>query len=107
MDEALTQFVSKEEFESFDQTFNALARSGQSLTRLPKKDFDRRRVIAAFDEAFELIGGVPRLAIWAHDNPTEFYRHYAKLMPASSQLELSGGLEFIIRPALPQSTLDD
>ncbi len=35
---------------------------------------------------FEEIGGVGNFARWAKENETEFYRHYAKLVP----LELSG-----------------
>lgn len=35
---------------------------------------------AAFQSAFELIGGVPRLAVWADKNPTQFYSIYARLI---------------------------
>jgi len=105
-DEALTQFISKEEFQDMGTTFQSLSDSGKSVTRLPRKEFDRRQIVAAFQEAFDLIGGVPRLAIWAHHNPTEFYKLYGKLIPSSSHLELAGQVEHIIRPALAPSPLD-
>jgi len=35
---------------------------------------------------FEEIGGVENFAKWARENETEFYRHYARLVP----LEVSG-----------------
>lgn len=105
-DPALTQFVSEEEFGQMGETFKELAETGKSLTRLPRREFSRRRVLEAIDEAFELIGGVPRLAMWAHTNPTEFYKLWGKTIPAASQMEVMGHLQHIIRPALPRSALD-
>lgn len=49
----------------------------------------RREVVDAFTAAFTMIGGVPRLALWADQNPTEFYRLFGKLLPASSIVELA------------------
>jgi hypothetical protein len=41
-----------------------------------------RNVRQQFQHAFELIGGIPRLATWAHQNPDKFYQIYSKLIPA-------------------------
>ena len=41
-----------------------------------------RNVRLQFQYAFELIGGIPRLANWAHQNPDKFYQLYSKLIPA-------------------------
>jgi hypothetical protein len=41
-----------------------------------------RNVREQFQFAFELIGGIPRLAHWAHANPDKFYQLYSKLIPA-------------------------
>lgn len=41
-----------------------------------------RNVRAQFQHAFELIGGIPRLAFWAHQNPDKFFSLYSKLIPA-------------------------
>jgi hypothetical protein len=41
----------------------------------------RKNLEQAFLTSFELIGGVPRLAMWADQNPTEFYRLITKLFP--------------------------
>lgn len=35
----------------------------------------------AFQQAFEIIGGVPRLAIWADANPDKFFALYARMIP--------------------------
>lgn len=43
----------------------------------------------AFQLAFQLIGGVPRLALWAHANPTEFYRIYSKLIPQEQAVKVT------------------
>lgn len=40
-------------------------------------------------KVFEEIGGVANFANWAMDNQTEFYKHYAKLIP----LQVSGDEE--------------
>ena len=105
-DPNLKQFISDEEFGQMGEVFKELADTGKSLTRLPQRQFSRRRVLEAIDEAFQLIGGVPRLAMWAHLNPTEFYKLWGKTIPAASQLEVMGNLTHIIRPALPRSPLD-
>jgi hypothetical protein len=41
-----------------------------------------RSVRLQFQHAFELIGGIPRLAMWAHQNPDKFFNLYSKLIPA-------------------------
>lgn len=41
-----------------------------------------RNVREQFQHAFELIGGIPRMAMWAHQNPDKFYSLYSKLIPA-------------------------
>jgi hypothetical protein len=109
MDEesALTQFVSKDEFGEMGEVFNELADKSRGITRLPKRAFDRQRVLQSLDEAFELIGGVPRMAIWAHHNPTEFYKLWGKTIPQSNMLDVMGKIEHHILPALPSSPLDD
>lgn len=38
-------------------------------------------------EAFELMGGVPALVLWGKQNPTDFYRIWAKLIPATAAKE--------------------
>lgn len=40
-----------------------------------------RNVREQFQHAFDMIGGVPRLAHWAHANPAKFYALYSKLIP--------------------------
>lgn len=35
----------------------------------------------AFALAFDEMGGVPRLVLWAKLNPTEFYKLFARLIP--------------------------
>ena len=56
--------------------------SQMSRVQVPKnKEFKRQQVIDAFQHSFELIGGIPRLAAWAHHNPTEFFKLYSKLLP--------------------------
>lgn len=48
--------------------------------------YSRKAVERAFLETFELIGGVPRLALWANDpeNYGEFIRMFSKFAPKES-----------------------
>lgn len=91
--------------EPWEETLAQLANgSSQSVTIPRHADTKRARVVNAFQDAFELIGGTPRLAIWADDNPTEFYRLYSKLMPKEQHTETSGATT--IRHILPRGPLD-
>lgn len=105
-DPALTQFVSKDEFGEMGRVFAELAEKSDKVIRLPRKPFDRQRIIEAFQESFELIGGVPGLAMWGAHNRTEFYKLYAKLLPQANVLDVMGKMEHHILPALPPSALD-
>lgn len=49
-----------------------------------------RNVKEQFQHAFELIGGIPRLADWAHKNPDKFYNLYSKLLPQSVNQKTDG-----------------
>jgi hypothetical protein len=60
-----------------EENLNALA----VAARLPAYT-KTRNVRLQFQHAFELIGGIPRLAHWAHQHPTQFYQLYSKLIPA-------------------------
>jgi len=60
-----------------EENLNALA----TTPRLPSYT-KSRNVREQFQFAFELIGGIPRLAHWAHANPDKFFSLYSKLIPA-------------------------
>jgi len=52
-----------------------------------------------------MIGGVPRLAVWADQNPTDFFKLYGRLLPASSTAELDGPQELLIKMAFAPKAL--
>jgi len=76
-----------------------LANSPQPLPKNFSKardGFSRHQVVDAFQQAFEMIGGVQRLVLWAHENPGDFFRLYAKLLPATTvSLGDSGKYEIV------------
>ena len=39
---------------------------------------------------FARLGGTPAMAEWARDNPTEFYKIYARLIPVEASVALGG-----------------
>jgi glucuronate isomerase len=90
--------------EDYENTLHELAQEAGPLYaptgRLRKaKSVTRADVIAAFNHSFEMIGGVPRLAVWADQNPTDFFKLYGRLLPSSSTTELDGPQEILVKMA--------
>jgi hypothetical protein len=74
-----------------------------------RKELNRRRVVSAFMDAFELMGGTDALIDWAtrsNDNQTNFYKLYARLMP-SQAVELDDeSRKTYLGHVLPRTSLD-
>lgn len=51
----------------------------------------------AFAHAFDSVGGAPALAQWANENPTEFYKLYARLIPAELEASVKGLIVKVVR----------
>lgn len=68
--------------------------------------FSRKAVEQGMLECFELIGGVPRLALWANDpkNYGEFLKLLSKLLPKEAQRE--GGQVINFLSSIPDSPLN-
>ena len=52
---------------------------------------------AAFVEAFEKLGGVDALVAWGNENPTDFYKLAARLIPTEVKADIEGGLQVIVQ----------
>jgi len=91
--------------EDYDDRMESLSK-GEKAVRIPRQ-LNRAEVVATFLESFEQIGGVPRMALWADEHPTEFYRLYAKLLPSQATAQIGDKDEMVIRHVLPRSALDD
>ena len=95
------------EVNDWDQTMSDLASQEAKTLRVPRNtQVSRKAVVNAFINAFELIGGVPRLALWAHSNPSDFYKLYARLLPSQASSALGESNEITIRHILPRTGLD-
>jgi hypothetical protein len=93
--------------ESWEETLQGLANAKTKSIRVPRTpDLKRTQVVDAFMDAFQLIGGTPRLALWANENPTEYFKLYAKLAPRQLEQEtkLDGGIKIV--HVLPRGKLD-
>ena len=55
----------------------------------------------AFQQAFELIGGVPRLALWADKNPSAFFALYSKMIPSTVKAEVDTTLRIELKYSNP------
>ncbi|TXH12203.1 MAG: hypothetical protein E6R03_13300 [Hyphomicrobiaceae bacterium] len=82
--------------------------SQEKLPRLKRErdGFNRADVVNAFQDAFQIIGGTTRLALWANANPEKFFQLYSKLLPSQSQQFVEQTTRTIIH-ALPPSALDN
>lgn len=58
----------------------ALLARGIHSAKLPKA-LRGQKAAEAFQTAFDIIGGVPRLALWADRNPDKFYPLVARMIP--------------------------
>ncbi len=108
----ITEFLTPEEFEEqqkLEQELNQIAevpKTSKTLKFTRSTKVTRQDVVNAFTNAFQMIGGVDRLALWADSNPGEFYKLFGKLMPPSASDILDGNREFIVRHVLPQPNIE-
>jgi len=61
----------------------------------------------AFQQAFELIGGVPRLALWADKNPSAFFALYSKMIPSTIKAEVDTTLRIELKYSNPAFNQQD
>lgn len=71
-----------------------------------EREWSRREIQDAFIETFDLVGGVPRLALWANDpeNYKDFLNLLMKLAPKEQAADI-GKQAFVYRSNVPQSSL--
>ena len=92
----------------WDSTMRDIAERRTTKISIPRgANFNRAQVVQAFDNAFQLIGGTPRIALWADENPKEFYKLYAKLLPSQSTSSLGESTDIVVKHILPKSPLDE
>jgi hypothetical protein len=95
-----------------DRTFDVIVSTLDDRKPLPARlkrqqdGFSRMDVVNAYQNAFEMIGGTTRLALWANANPDKFYALHARLMPSTSVNITADGTRIIIEHAVPSSPLD-
>ena len=85
------------------------AKATFGLNRIPKKQAQKQRLVQAMAEAFEIVGGVPRLALWADKNYGEFMKLIGKQIPVLVQnsigIQANGPVTIV--SAIPASSLDE
>ncbi len=66
--------------EGISKDLQMLLQRGLHGAKLPKA-LRSQKAGEAFQSAFEVIGGVTRLALWADKNPDKFYPLFARMIP--------------------------
>ncbi len=85
-----------------------IAQSGDGLSHISvPRELKRQRVVNAFNDAFELIGGVPRLAHWGDSHPTDFFKLFARMLPAEMSKKVHEVEERVVIHVLPKGPLDE
>lgn len=75
------------------------------VSRLETVKRSPRRTNNAVHDAFDLIGGVPRLAVWADKNPGEFFtKILPKTLQSHQQQEHSGVITIVSK--VPRTAID-
>jgi hypothetical protein len=75
-----------------------LMQPARDLAKVPMISAEQYQHVGRFAGAlvlstFEMIGGLPRMASWADDNPTDFYtKLFPKMISRSQQVDVSGTL---------------
>lgn len=77
---------------SGSESLDLLLRKGLYGKKTPA-ELKSKKAADAFQSAFDLIGGIPRLALWADKNPTAFFSLYSKLIPSSIQAEVNATIK--------------
>jgi len=81
----------------------------QHLPKIPKdyvfKRKDREFVADSFHAAFDLIGGVPRLVKYSHENYGEFIKLWARMLPEAQKHEAGPAVVQVFHN-VPPSPLD-
>lgn len=92
-----------------DQTdLQRLMQQGLFGKKLPPQ-LKGQKAANAFQQAFELIGGVPRLALWADKNPSAFFALYSKMIPSTIKAEVDTTLRIELKysnPAFNRQAID-
>ena len=84
--------------ENLPATRTDLQQPTRDLAKLPMISAEQYQHVGRFAGAlvlstFEMIGGLPRMAHWADENPTDFYtKLFPKMISRSQQVDVSGTL---------------
>lgn len=78
-----------------DSSFVDFLNAHEIQRKAKRAPLKRERIAQAYHDAFELIGGVPRLALFAHSDPKEFYKMHARLIPAESKQQFDGRIQIV------------
>lgn len=77
----------------------------QAIERRLKRKSKRETLTEQLEACYELIGGVPRQALWADENPGEFYALLARAKLAQQAKKVDHTIQ-VIEPAIPRTALD-
>lgn len=86
------------ELAKLPETRTDLLQPTRDLAKLPAISAEQYQHVGRFAGAlvlscFEQIGGLPRMATWADENPTDFYtKLFPKMISRSQQVDVSGTL---------------
>ena len=101
--EILPPFAPESEQEFISPPLHAVEEVLTEIANAPRipKALKGRNVKDQIRAAFELVGGVPRMATWAHHNYGDFMKIYARMVPTQVTGENGGPLQVVIGANFP------
>lgn len=75
-------------------------KTGGRVAGTPNKTTTAAR--EAFQLAFDKLGGVDALSVWATENQTEFYKLFGRLIPVDVNNNHGGGLNLTVLTGVPR-----
>lgn len=103
--EGTTELSIEQQYRLMEKQLGKLASKERGIV-IPRNDyFTRSDVVRAFASAFDMIGGVPRMALWAHENPGDFYKLMAKMLPPGQSVNLISSIADNIKEMSDQELL--
>lgn len=106
----IVEFLTEEQYDgqqALETRLNDIADAPKKVLKFSRASkVTRQDVVNAFTNAFQMIGGVDRLAVWADANPGDFFKIFGKLLPPSNTDLLDGNREFVVRHILPPPVMD-
>ena len=94
------------EIADYETTIDLITTSPGTIIRGGKRIGSRQQLAEEILDVYQLIGGKTRMAVWANDYPSEFYKLVGKMVPKELKADVDANVELVVSQALAPTALD-